>query len=82
MPDFKAVLEVSRLIPVFILLAAFGSLALVSKGTALDVLELPDFGGATTVGARGTFTSLGSCLVMPLLVFGSVFGLVITGASG
>ena len=79
-------LEVSRLIPVFVLLAddwaAFGSLALVSKGTALDVLELPDFGGATTVGARGTFTSLGSCLVMPLLVFGSVFGLVIVGASG
>jgi len=84
------VVEVS-LIPVFILLAedwlTFESvaLALVSKCTAaVDVLELPDFGGATTVGVGGwlmaSFASLG--LVMLLLVFGLVFGLVCKEASG
>merc|ERR1719341_489437 len=80
-PDFKSVLEVS-LIPVFILPAddwpAFDSvvIALVCEVTDLDVLELSDFGGATTVG-----WPVASCLVMLLLVFGSVFGLLIMGAS-
>merc|ERR1719341_1074693 len=75
-PDFKSVLEVS-LVPVFILPAddwpAFDSvvIALVCEVTDLDVLELSDFGGATTVE-----WPVASCLAMLLLVFGSVFGLV------